>query len=291
MASWSAGSRARSPASRSSDRGPARKPAFQDAAVRGGRGRDRRAQPDDLLGAHRDAAPLELVDHVGGRCLVDAEQVHGQLNSRSRQLECERLHAPQAGAGFADRARERSRGDEVDVEKHHVEGDERLPCADADRARGGVEVWPPDVRPGSPRPDIGQGAAFAMAVEVHGNLEFVPHVLPRLVRELASRVERAVAQRDDRDDVSRADPGMHAAVLAQIDSLDCGADRAEQAGDHSGPCPGKRDDGAVVVGIGVDVEHVRLARGGGDGVDHIGAAAFRKVRHRLEKLVCSHSSC
>ena len=66
------------------------------------------------------------------------------------------------------------------------------------------------------------------------------------------------AERHDRDDVGGADPRVRAVVSPQVDSLDRDADARDERVDELVLRPDEREDRAVVVGVGVDVEQTRV---------------------------------
>src|SRR4029077_2767813 len=65
-------------------------------------------------------------------------------------------------------------------------------------------------------------------------------------------------------------------------------DRCDQGFDQSLARRQQGDHSAVVVGIRVDVEHVRRFGGGGDGIDHRAVLALGKGGHRLEEVDRNH---
>src|SRR3954466_16042527 len=98
--------------------------------------------------------------------LIDAKQVHRELDALSRQLERKRLDAAQPRGRLTDRARKRPRGDHVDVVQDHVERDEREASADARRAGRVMVLWTAEVRASPAGPDVGQPQSLAVPVEV-----------------------------------------------------------------------------------------------------------------------------
>ncbi len=66
-------------------------------------------------------------------------------------------------------------------------------------------------------------------------------------------------QRYERDDVCGADARVRAFVAAQVDALARAGDAGDERLRQPGPVPDEREDGPVVVGIGMDVEDPRSA--------------------------------
>ena len=99
---------------------------------------------------------------------------------------------------------------------------------------------------------------------------------------------------DDRRDIERAHVRMLAGVRGaatgaghHVDALDRHARAAQQRVHELVGAPGEREHRAVVVGIGVDVQHARPVRSlarerGGDHGDRVLVAPLRDVRHRQQ---------
>ena len=73
----------------------------------------------------------------------------------------------------------------------------------------------------------------------------------------------------DRRDVERAHARVHARVRAHVDPLDRDARALRERAVQLARLAREREDGAVVVGVGVDVEHARPAarERGADGLE------------------------
>ncbi len=110
------------------------------------------------------------------------------------------------------------------------------------------------------------------------------------MRQLSARIELGLAQRDDRHDVGGANPWMQAVVLAQVDVLDRSPDRVHQPVHQPRPEAGHRDHDAVVVRVGVRVEHEGVAGGRSNGIDHVAPPSFGEVGHRLAEVLFRHSN-
>ena len=92
-----------------------------------------------------------------------------------------------------------------------------------------------------------------------------------------------LGERHDRDDVRGADARMGTLVAAKVDPLTRGRDAGEQGGHELVPVPDEREDGAVVIGVGVHVEELGVhAQGRGKRVDRGAVAPLREVRDGLE---------
>ena len=77
---------------------------------------------------------------------------------------------------------------------------------------------------------------------------------------------------------------MRALVAAQVDALARARDPVEERGDELVLRADEREDRAVVVGVGVDVEQARVrGEGAAERVDRAAVAAFREVRDGLER--------
>ena len=74
----------------------------------------------------------------------------------------------------------------------------------------------------------------------------------------ARPLEVAGLERHDRDDVGGADPRVGTVVQAQVDPLDRRRDPCEQRVGQLLLAPDEREDRAVVVDVGVDVEQPRV---------------------------------
>ena len=77
---------------------------------------------------------------------------------------------------------------------------------------------------------------------------------------------------------------MRAAVTPQVDPLARDADAREEGSDQLLSRADEREDGPVVVGVGVHVEQARvLPERRPDRLDDGGVAPFGEVRHRFER--------
>jgi putative phosphoesterase len=225
--------------------------------------------------------------------------VHAHLDETCLgKVEAERPHAREAAVALADEPCDLTcdlHGARAEVD---VEGDERSADADEHSARGGMEPRRAEVGGKLARVDsalklLGASAAEEGGlpavpgqppVEEHGQLELCADPLG----EGESRGPCAwlvlVLDRHEGDDVGRSDPRVGALVAAQVDPLGGATDPGEQRLDELLPAPNEREDGAVVVPVGV---HVEKTRGRGHGLlelgEHAGVATFGEVRHRLER--------
>ena len=91
-------------------------------------------------------------------------------------------------------------------------------------------------------------------------------------------------ERHDRHDVGRSDPGVRPCVLPQVDQLARYGNRRDERLDQLAVLAHEREDRAVVVDVGMDVEQPRPSRDRvPDRGDRRGVAALGEVRHRLEQ--------
>ena len=127
-------------------------------------------------------------------------------------------------------------------------------------------------------------AGIGVAVEEHGD---GVHLRPPL-RELACgfgglrAFDFGSAERDERDDVERAQARVHAVVFGDRNVRRDGAGKVTRRGSRvvmTGT--GEREDGSVMIGIGVHVEERRTG-GGRDRAQYLPVATFRDVRDALE---------
>ena len=158
---------------------------------------------------------LELVDDRLRRRLVDAKEVHRQLNAAAGQLE---RPAPARRAcrrsTRADRPRQRSGLGDVQTGEHHVERDQHAPRADADRARRwGGGPGPPRAGCAPPGPNVSQRPSLPVTIEEDGK-RAAPSRCARPTSRATSRQRSSVrrAERDDRARRRRSDSRVHARV-------------------------------------------------------------------------------
>ena len=259
-------------------------------------------QPDELRAGHLDASRRRLRfdagdDLVQRRGLVVLD-VHADLRvTGARQREAERANTPEAAVLLADHGRDRARdlhvvGSQVDVER-----DQRPPRADDHAARAWVEPCGAEIRRQLPGVDAplqltattaaeqgGPTAGRQLAVQEDRQLELRADAFPHFTCDCARAIAFACLERDDRDDVGRADPRMRALVPTQVDSLARARDAGEQRSDE---LPVIADDGEnrpVVIGVGMHVEDVSMGREcRTQRLDRVGIAPFGEVRHRFER--------
>ena len=93
-----------------------------------------------------------------------------------------------------------------------------------------------------------------LAVEEHGQADLITNAPSENERHLRREHHLADPERHDRNDVRSPDTRVNPVVRAQIDQL-CGArDPGEQRLDQIALVGDDREDGAVMIGVGVDVE-------------------------------------
>ena len=73
-------------------------------------------------------------------------------------------------------------------------------------------------------------------------------------------------------------------MLANVDPFDGHLDGGDQRVDEVVLLTGDRDHNAIVVGVRIDVEHVRSCCRARDLRDHLGATALREVGNRFEQV-------
>ena len=84
----------------------------------------------------------------------------------------------------------------------------------------------------------------------------------RPARDLGGQRDVVVVEGHDRRHVERADARVRAAVAAQVDAVDALAGQRDQGVLQRQRLAGDGEDAAVVVGVGVDVEHPHAGHAG-----------------------------
>ena len=98
------------------------------------------------------------------------------------------------------------------------------------------------------------------------------------------------AQRHDRDDVRDADPRMRAVVAAQVDPPARAGDRGQQRLDELLLVTDEREHRAVVIRVGVNVEHVGMLRQRrADRSEHACVSPLREVRDGFQRQLHGRS--
>ena len=220
--------------------------------------------------------------------------VHRNLDeTRTRQVEPERAHARKAAAVLAHEACDLARNADVAAQVD-VEGNQRPAGADDHAARRrmqlrGAEVGrqlavvDPLLETFGSAPAEVRGAHLRRRVDEHGQLELACNPLGDTSRDPPRALEVARLDRNDRHDVGRTDPRMSAFMAPQIDALDCDGDRGDQRVGQLTVLPDEREDGPVVIGVRMHVEHRRVrGKRRAEGVDRHLVASFAEVRHGLE---------
>src|SRR5207253_4737153 len=135
------------------------------------------------------------------------------------------------------------------------------------------------------------GTPRRLAVVVDGQRVAPRERRPHFMRERDGHAHRSVRQRHERQHVERADAGVDAAMLAHVDLGQHGFGERARAGGDGGGLAEEREDGAVVIGIGVDVgerDARRGAHGGRAARQPRRVAALADVRHALHDEAPRH---
>ena len=277
--------------------------------VRYGEERRQRRQADELrlhdLDAGRTGLGLDGLPDPPDRGHREVEEVHRDLGAvRIVEPEAVGLDPGEAAAGFAHRPGDPPR--ELDIGRGEVDvvGDEERTGTDRDRAGGGVGSSRAEVRStvrivGDLRlqslvlaaPDVGQllsvGPGGRPRVQVDGEAEPVGQARSERPGERDAFVHRRLAERDERDDVDGADPGVLAGLALHVDGLDRDRHGCLESLGHTGRAAGEGEDAPVVTGVARPVEEVDVGRGRdrrGEPVDDLEPAALAEVRHGFDEL-------
>jgi hypothetical protein len=122
------------------------------------------------------------------------------------------------------------------------------------------------------------------AVEEDGQLQFVRDPARNHLRRALGPRHVFRAERNERDDVGRPDPRVGSLVPAQVDALLRAGDAREQGLGELLLRPDEREDGPVVVHVGVYVEQLSvLAQCPGEGVNSCPVAPLGEVRDGFER--------
>ena len=267
-----------------------------------------RHQTHELGTGDPDAACLRLLfdsrDDLVQRGSLVVLDVHAHLRvSRTWERKTKRADAGEAAVALPDNAGDLARGPNIVARQVHVERNERAARTDDDTAGTLVQVPRPVIRfdlarvdaslqlVGSPLSKERRATARRqVAVEEHRQLELVADTLRDALGDRACPIRVLAANRNDRNDVGRADSWMCTIVRAEIDAFTRARDRANKSiGKRLVVCH-QGEDGAVVVGIGVHVEQPRVRSDGiGERPQRFGVAALRKVRNRFERKAHVHT--
>ena len=271
-----------------------------------------RRQPDQLRLRRPDAVLRgELAHDVpdqpqGGD--LEVEEVHRDLGTGRMasfglvDLEAVRLELRQSPAGFADPPCDPL--GEIDVVGVEIDvvGDEERARADRHSPGGWVESCRAEVRLAAAltdllleplvltAPNVGQalavGASSGASVEVDGQVEARRDPLPEASGEVDHLVHGRRPERDEGDDVDRADARMLTLVGVHVDLVDRRCKEPLERLADRGVLAGHREDRAVVAGVARAVEEGDLGDGRdriGKPVDDVDPAALGDVRDRLDE--------
>src|SRR5467141_5453092 len=106
------------------------------------------------------------------------------------------------------------------------------------------------------RANVCERVLLTVTVEVDGNVQLSPYSFAQGSCDLVRMGERGALERNDRKDIGRSYPRVHAPVFAQVYAFHCHLDACEQCLDDVGFMTYEGDDDSVVVGVGVDVDDV-----------------------------------
>ena len=130
------------------------------------------------------------------------------------------------------------------------------------------------------RPD----SSAKSAVEEDGQLELVRDSARNRLRRTLRPRHVLRAERNERDDVGSPDPRVGSLVPAQVDALLGARDAREQGLGELLLRPDEREDGTVMVDVGVHVEQLgMLTQCLGEGVDGRPITPLGEVRDRFER--------
>ena len=129
------------------------------------------------------------------------------------------------------------------------------------------------------------GPGSGSFVEIDGDCVAVPDCGSGLAGKEHALIERDIADRHERYDVSRTDARVNAALGGKIDELG-GSSRSTNSGfNDRGRRPGDRHDRAVVVWITGEIEQRYTVDGHGsdDGFNDGRVAAFGEIGHAFDE--------
>src|SRR4051812_40700989 len=235
------------------------------------------------------------LDYLVERGCFPVLDVHRYLDEpRARQVQAERADAREASTLLAHDRRDRTRRREIAAQVY-VESDQR-PARAEDHAAGArvqlrraevgreLAVLDPLLQSLRPAAAVVGRTALRRRVEEHRQAELVCDARADRGRRTHGTLPVVWAERDDRHDVGRADPRMRAVVLAEVDPLFGDGDACDERVGQLVLGPDEREDGAVVILVGVDVEQARVrVERSADRVDRRAVAPDTEVRNRLER--------
>ena len=134
------------------------------------------------------------------------------------------------------------------------------------------------------RKNAGPRPGASSPIEKDRQVELLADPARELTRGLLRTRHVLGHDRHERDDVGCADPRMSPLVAAEIDAVARACDPRQEGLHELLVLADEREDRAVVVGVGVDVEQLGvLCERSRDGVDRRPVAPLREVRHRFER--------
>ena len=211
------------------------------------------------------------LDHAVNRCGTIIDQIHRNLGATIHQ-QAQRFDIAQTAAQMPHDIGDAPGDLNIAAVEVHVEGDQRLPCANhgctGGRGHGGAKIRRTSginanaFAPGFvfTAPHIGQIAPFRSAggflVQIHRNPQLIADASPNFPRQRHTFAHRRIAQRHKRHHVGCANPWMSAALFIQINVLlrDFGGLKRRFA--HSIGGASKTDHGAIVVAIRLHIQQL-----------------------------------
>jgi Methyltransferase domain len=258
-------------------------------------------EPHELALAHAGAARRGFRDNalheLVRRGRVEIDDVRRDLDPPFFEPERERLDSGQPAAGLPHGRSNLARDLEWPLELQ-VEGEERCACAHEDRAECGVQPsWPVRrhelsridalLQRDRPAPAVERRppTRCERAVEEHRHPELLPEPpCDDSCHRLRAR-QIFPHERDERDDVDRAHPRVHALVATEVDRASSLRDTCKKSVLQRLVVPDEREHGAVVVGVDVHVDDLGTPNPEGppDRADDSRVAALGHVRDGLEE--------
>ena len=129
-------------------------------------------------------------------------------------------------------------------------------------------------------------------IEVDRNRQFLADALSEATSQHDAVVHADAGNRNEGNDIDRADARMRAAMARHVDQLRPFVHELECSLQHSVRIPDKRDHGAIGVRSGIDIEQSDAgdSRCRRHRLDHVSPSPLRNIWHALDELHPTHSS-